>query len=43
MTIYQPIGVIHSPFRGQESMPIQPMGAQGTPGWIEINDTKYYS
>ncbi|MCK9197760.1 MAG: tRNA (N6-threonylcarbamoyladenosine(37)-N6)-methyltransferase TrmO [Syntrophales bacterium] len=38
MTIYQPIGVIHSPFRDQEGMPIQPMGAQGTPGWIEIND-----
>ncbi len=38
MIIYQSIGVIHSPFRDQEGMPIQPAGAQGNPGWIEIND-----
>jgi tRNA (adenine37-N6)-methyltransferase len=38
MIIYQPIGVIHSPFREQEGVPIQPAGAQGTPGWIEVND-----
>jgi tRNA (adenine37-N6)-methyltransferase len=38
MIVYQPIGVIHSPFRDQEGMPIQPAGAQGIPGWIEIND-----
>ena len=38
MIVYQPIGVIHSPFPEQEGMPIQPAGAQGTPGWIEIND-----
>jgi len=36
--MYHPIGVIHSPFPDQEGMPIQPAGAQGTPGWIEIND-----
>ena len=36
--IYKPIGVIHSPFRDQEGMPIQSAGAQGTPGWIEINN-----
>jgi len=38
MIIYQPIGVIQSPFRDQEGMPIQSAGAQGTHGWIEIND-----
>lgn len=38
MIAYQSIGVIHSPFPDQEGMPIQPAGAQGTPGWIEIND-----
>lgn len=38
MIVYQPIGVIHSPFRDQEEMPIQAAGAQGIPGWIEIND-----
>ena len=36
--IYRPIGVIHSSFRDQEGMPIQSAGAQGIPGWIEIND-----
>jgi len=38
MIVYRPIGVIHSPFRDQEGMPIQPAGAQRTPGWVEIND-----
>lgn len=38
MIVYQPIGIIHSPFRDREGMPIQPAGAQEIPGWIEIND-----
>jgi tRNA-Thr(GGU) m(6)t(6)A37 methyltransferase TsaA len=38
MIVYHPIGIIHSPFRDREGMPIQPAGAQGTPGWIEIGD-----
>ncbi len=38
MILYKPIGVIHSPFRDQEGMPIQPAGARGIQGWIDIND-----
>ncbi|MCX5906928.1 MAG: tRNA (N6-threonylcarbamoyladenosine(37)-N6)-methyltransferase TrmO [Deltaproteobacteria bacterium] len=38
MILYKPIGVVHSPFRDQEGMPIQTAGAQGILGWIEIND-----
>ncbi|HOF05851.1 MAG TPA: tRNA (N6-threonylcarbamoyladenosine(37)-N6)-methyltransferase TrmO [Syntrophales bacterium] len=34
---YLPIGIIHSPFKEQEGMPIQPAAARGIPGWIEIN------
>ena len=37
MIAYQPIGIIHSPFRDQEGMPIQPAGAPGIPGWIDLN------
>ena len=33
---YQPIGIIHSPFPAIEGMPVQPTGAAGTRGWIEI-------
>jgi tRNA-Thr(GGU) m(6)t(6)A37 methyltransferase TsaA len=33
---YQPIGTIHSPFLEREGMPIQPAGAQGVKGTIEI-------
>jgi len=38
MIVYRPIGVIHSPFPDQEDMPIQPAGAQGAPGWVELSD-----
>ena len=33
---YTPIGTIHSPFRGVEGMPIQPSGAQGVKGTVEV-------
>lgn len=32
-----PIGTIHSPFKALADMPIQPSGAQGTSGQIELN------
>jgi len=34
--VYQPIGTIHSPFRDILGMPIQPTGAKGIAGTIEI-------
>ena len=33
---YKPIGVIHSPFRDVKGMPIQPAGAEGVAGTVEI-------
>ena len=33
---YTPIGVIHTPFKELENMPIQPAGAKGIQGMIEI-------
>jgi len=33
---YQPIGVIHSPFKEAKGTPIQPTGAKGIPGTIEL-------
>lgn len=33
---YSPIGIVHSPFRTLEEMPIQPLGAPGVSGTIEI-------
>lgn len=33
---YQPIGVIHSPFQSIERMPIQPAGATGIRGEVEL-------
>ena len=33
---YKPIGIIHSPFRDIKGMPIQPTGAIGVAGSIEI-------
>jgi tRNA-Thr(GGU) m(6)t(6)A37 methyltransferase TsaA len=35
---YQPIGVIHSPFKDLEGMPIQPIGARGIKGEIHLNE-----
>jgi tRNA-Thr(GGU) m(6)t(6)A37 methyltransferase TsaA len=37
---YQPIGIIHTPFKSLEGMPIQPAGAEGASGWIEL-DAQY--
>ena len=37
---YKPIGLIHSPFKDPKGMPIQPAGAKGIAGTIEI-DTEY--
>jgi len=34
--IFKPIGIIHSPFKDRKGMPIQPIGAQGVKGQIEI-------
>jgi tRNA-Thr(GGU) m(6)t(6)A37 methyltransferase TsaA len=37
MTIsYQPIGTIHSPFKGIEKVPIQPAAASGIRGTVEV-------
>ena len=33
---YRPIGVIHSPFQTIEGMPIQPAGAAGVEGSVEV-------
>jgi tRNA-Thr(GGU) m(6)t(6)A37 methyltransferase TsaA len=33
---YKPIGVIHSPFKEPKGTPIQPAGAKGTKGTVEI-------
>ncbi len=33
---YEPIGVIHSPFKEPAGMPIQPLGAQGVEGRVEV-------
>lgn len=35
--VYQPIGTIHSPFQTIQGMPIQPPGAEGVQGTVEIN------
>ncbi|MBI5252061.1 MAG: tRNA (N6-threonylcarbamoyladenosine(37)-N6)-methyltransferase TrmO [Desulfomonile tiedjei] len=34
---YKPIGVIHSPFTDVQGMPIQPSGASGVEGTVELN------
>lgn len=36
MITLKPIGIIHSPFTKTEGMPIQPAGAAGTRGTIEV-------
>jgi tRNA (adenine37-N6)-methyltransferase len=35
-TYFKPIGIIHSPFKVVHGMPIQPVGAKGVAGTIEI-------
>lgn len=34
--VYQPIGIIHTPFTTTAGMPIQPRRAEGIPGRIEV-------
>ena len=34
---YRPIGVIHSPFKEAKGTPIQPIGAEGVDGTIEVD------
>lgn len=36
--VYHPIGVIHSPFRDTNGMPIQTAGAQGVRGTIAVDE-----
>jgi tRNA-Thr(GGU) m(6)t(6)A37 methyltransferase TsaA len=33
---YTPIGIIHTPFTAREDMPIQPVGAAGVEGSVEV-------
>ncbi len=33
---YEPIGVIHSPYKKRQGMPIQPAGASGVRGRVEV-------
>ena len=33
---FNPIGVIHSPFSDPQGMPIQPAGAEGVTGTVEV-------
>ncbi len=33
---YEPLGVIHSPFKEPAGMPIQPLGAQGVEGRVDV-------
>lgn len=35
---YHPIGIIHSPFRDTDGMPVQTTGARGVPGTIAIDE-----
>lgn len=37
--VYRPIGMIHSPYRDTEDMPIQPPGAAGVAGTVTINES----
>ena len=34
---YMPIGVVHTPFKDREGMPIQPAGGHGVRGHIDIS------
>jgi tRNA (adenine37-N6)-methyltransferase len=33
---FKPIGIIHSPFKDKQGMPIQPTGAEGVAGTVEM-------
>jgi len=34
--VYKPVGIIHSPFKNPKGMPIQPTGAEGVAGTVEV-------
>lgn len=34
---FMPIGIIHTPFTSREGMPVQPSGAEGIKGTVELN------
>jgi len=36
--VYEPIGIVHSPFTEAKGMPIQPAGAEGVRGSVELLD-----
>ncbi len=40
--VYKPIGIIHSPFKTLDGMPIQPLGAKSVAGTVEV-EPKYES
>ena len=42
MVEYEPIGIIRSPFTEPQGMPIQPPGAEGIPGTVEVFE-KFHS
>jgi len=35
---FEPIGIVHSPFKEPHGMPIQPAGAKGIRGTVEVFD-----
>ncbi|MCK5851276.1 MAG: tRNA (N6-threonylcarbamoyladenosine(37)-N6)-methyltransferase TrmO [Kiritimatiellae bacterium] len=35
---FNPIGIIHTPFKNREGMPIQPTGATGVRGTVEVSE-----
>jgi tRNA (adenine37-N6)-methyltransferase len=35
---FKAIGIIHTPFTSREGMPIQPTGAAGMKGTVELNE-----
>ena len=35
--LFKPIGIIHSPFTDIKDMPIQPAGAKGVKGYVDVN------
>jgi len=35
--VFTPIGIVRSPFRDPRNMPIQPLGARGVRGTVELD------
>jgi len=38
--VFEPIGVIHTPFKAPENMPVQPARGKDIEGWVEV-DPRY--